>query len=63
MPSSREIINDLRAQARALDGRHVAGSMMDGVCRSLRRGADELDRLLVELDMLRDYAEIPDSSK
>lgn len=63
MASTREIINDLRAQARALDGRHMSGSMMDGVCRSLRRGADELDRLLAELDMLRAYAEIPSGSK
>lgn len=58
MASSRDIINDLRAQARALDGRHVSGTMMDGVCRSLRRGADELDRLLDELHMWRANAEI-----
>ncbi len=58
MASSREIITDLRLQARALDGRHVQGSMMDGVCRSLRRGADEIDRLLGELHMLRAFAEI-----
>lgn len=60
MATTREIINDLRAQARALDGRHVSGSMMDGVCRSLRRGADEIDRLLGELQMLRAYVEIPE---
>lgn len=60
MATSREIINDLRAQARALDGRHVQGSMMHGVCRSLRRAADEIDRLLAELDMLRAFAEIPE---
>ncbi|WP_353429487.1 hypothetical protein [Paracoccus denitrificans] len=59
MASTRQIITDLRAQARALDGRHLSGSMMDGVCRSLRRGADELDRLLGELAMLRAFAEIP----
>lgn len=58
MATTREVINDLRAQARALDGRHLSGSMMHGVCRSLRRGADELDRLLGELDMLRAWAEI-----
>lgn len=58
MASSREIITDLRAQARALDGRHLQGSMMHGVCRSLRRGADELERLLDELHMLRVFAEI-----
>ncbi len=58
MASSREIITDLRAQARALDGRHLQGSMMHGVCRSLRRGADEIDRLLDELHMLRAWAEI-----
>ncbi len=61
MATSGEIINDLRAQARALDGRHVQGSMMHGVCRSLRRGADEIDRLLGELNMLRAYAEIPEA--
>ncbi|WP_304616964.1 hypothetical protein [Paracoccus sp. (in: a-proteobacteria)] len=59
MTSSREIINDMRAQAAALDGRHVSGSMMDGVCRSLRRGADEIERLLDDLVWLRGYAEIP----
>lgn len=57
-PSSRQIINDLRAQARALDGRHLSGTMMDGVCRSLRRGADELERLLDDLTYLRGYAEL-----
>lgn len=61
MTTSREIINDMRAQARALDGRHITGSMMHGVCRSLRRGADEIDRLLGELDMLRAFAEIPEA--
>ena len=59
MATTGEIINDLRAQANALDGRHVQGSMMHGVCRSLRRGADEIDRLLSELNLLRAYAEIP----
>ena len=60
MATSREIINDLRAQARALDGRHVQDSMMHGVCRSLGRAADEIDRLRAELDMLRAFAEIPE---
>lgn len=60
MATSQQIITDLRAQARALDGRHLSGTMMDGVCRSLRRGADEIDRLLGELHMLRAYAEIPE---
>lgn len=59
MASSREIINDMRAQAAALDGCHVSGSMMDGVCRSLRRGADEIERLLDDLVWLRGYADIP----
>ncbi len=59
MASSREIVNDLRAQARSLDGRHVRGAMLDGICRSLRRGADEIDRLLAEIHMLRAWAEIP----
>lgn len=59
MASTRQIITDLRVQAGALDGRHVAGSMMDGVCRSLRRGADELERLVDELHLLRAFAEIP----
>lgn len=59
MATPREIITDLRAQARALDGRHLSGTMMDGVCRSLRRGADEIDRLLCELHLLRAFAEIP----
>ncbi|WP_313350526.1 hypothetical protein [Paracoccus sp. (in: a-proteobacteria)] len=59
MASTREIINDLRAQARALDCCPVSGTMMHGVCRSLRRGADELDRLLGELVMLQAFAEIP----
>lgn len=60
MPSARQIINDLRAQARALDGCHVSGSMMDGVCHSLQRGADELERMSDELHMLRAWAEIPE---
>lgn len=60
MASTRQIITDLRAQAYALDGRHLSGTMMCGVCRSLRRGADELERLLDELHLLRAYAEIPE---
>lgn len=57
MASAREIVNDLRAQARALDGRHLQGSMMGGVCRSLHRGADEIERLEAELTWLRGFAE------
>lgn len=57
MAGSREVINDLRAQAAALDGRHLSGSMMDGVARSLRRGAGEIERLLDELTWLRGFAE------
>jgi hypothetical protein len=60
MASTREIINDLRAQARALDGRHLQGTMMDGVARALRRGADELDRLEDELFYHRAAAEYPE---
>lgn len=63
MARTRQIITDLRAQARALEGRHVSGSMMDGVCRSLRRGADELERLADELYLLRAYAEIPQEDR
>lgn len=58
-PSTREIINDLRAQARGLDGRHLGGVMQDHVARSLRRGADELERLLDELFYHRAGAELP----
>lgn len=57
MVTTRQIINDLRAQARALDGRHLQGSMMDGVARSLRHGADELERLDAELFYFRADAE------
>ncbi len=57
MASTRQIINDLRAQANALDGRHLSGTMMDGVARSLRRGADELERLDDELFYHRAAAE------
>lgn len=63
MASARQIANDLRAQACALDGRHVSGSVMDGVCRTLRRGADEIDRLLGELHLLRAFAEIPEDAE
>lgn len=59
MASSQQIITDLRAHACALDGCHAQGSMMHSTCRSLRRGADEIDRLLGELDMLRAFAQIP----
>lgn len=63
MATSQQIITDLRAQARALDGHHISGTMMDSVCRSLRRGANEIDRLLAELHMLRAYAEIPEDAE
>lgn len=59
MVGSHQIINDLRSHARALDGHHIQGSMMTSTCRSLRRGADEIERLLDELAYLRAYAEIP----
>lgn len=49
MATTRQIINDLRAQARALEGRHLSGTMMCPVVRSLHRGADELERLDDEL--------------
>jgi len=57
MASACEIVNDLRAQARALDGRHLQGTMTDGLCRSLRRGADEIERMQAELVWLRGFAE------
>ncbi|MDQ7775173.1 MAG: hypothetical protein Q4615_04285 [Paracoccus aminovorans] len=63
MASSQQIISDLRAHARALDGCHLSGTMMHSVCRSLRRGADEIDRLLGELAWLRAWAEIPEEPK
>lgn len=45
----RQIITDLRAQARP-GWQALAGSMMDGLlCRSLRCGADEIERLLDEM--------------
>lgn len=57
MTHPRQIVTDLRAQARALDGLHLAGSLGDGLCRSLRRGADEIERLLDEMVWLRGFAE------
>ena len=57
MASPLEIANDLLAQAATLDGRHVQGSMMHGVCRSLRRGAAEIERLEAELIYYRSFAE------
>lgn len=59
MATTRQIINDMRAQACALDGRHLSGMMTDGVVRSLRRGADEIERLEAELFYHRAAAEIP----
>ncbi|MAU46240.1 MAG: hypothetical protein GOVbin2371_30 [Prokaryotic dsDNA virus sp.] len=60
MASTRQIINDLRAQARALDGRHLQGTMMDGVARSLRRGADELERIDGDLFYYRAAEALPE---
>lgn len=59
MASTRQIINDLRAQANACEGRHLQGEMLTPHVRSMRRAADELERLLDELHLLRAYAEIP----
>ncbi len=41
-----QVANDLRAQARALEGRHLAGTMMDGTARSMVRGAATIEHLL-----------------
>lgn len=57
MASSREIVNDLRAQARAIERSHLEFMMVDGLARSLLRGADEIERLLDELTYLRGFAE------
>ncbi len=57
MASTRGIIMDLRAQARALDGRHLQGTPLNGHAFSMRRAADELERLLDELAYLRAFAE------
>ncbi|UXU74350.1 MULTISPECIES: hypothetical protein [unclassified Paracoccus (in: a-proteobacteria)] len=58
MTGARDIINELRAQARALEERSADDAAMPALCRSLRRGADEIDRLLAELAMLRAFVEI-----
>lgn len=50
MISTRHIINDLRARARMSSG---------STAHSMQRGADELERLLDEVQLLRAYAEIP----
>ena len=57
MASTRQIIMDLRAKARAVDGRHLAGTSLNGHAYSMRRAADELERLLDELVYLRGFAE------
>lgn len=57
MASTRQIIMDLRAQARAVDGRHLQGTPLKGHAFSMRRAADELERLLDELVYLRGFAE------
>lgn len=59
MAMSREIINDLRGQARTLRCFGFDPVLREGLMWSLHRGADEIDRLLSELDLLRAYAEIP----
>lgn len=58
MASTRQIIMDLRAQANAVDGRHLAGTPLHGHAYSMRRAADELERLLDELVYLRGFAEL-----
>lgn len=57
MASTRQIIMDLRAQANAVDGRHLQGGPLDGCAFSMRRAANELERLLDEMVYLRDFAE------
>ncbi|KGJ18712.1 hypothetical protein [Paracoccus sanguinis] len=57
MASSAQIAHDLRMQANALEGRHLQGTMLTGLCRSLRRGADEIERLEAELTWLRGFAD------
>lgn len=57
MASTRGIIMDLRAQANAVDGRHLQGTPLNGHGFSMRRAADELERLLDELAYLRGFAE------
>lgn len=57
MASTRQIIMDLRAQALAVDGRHFSGTPLDGHAYSMRRAADEMERLLDELAYLRAFAE------
>lgn len=59
MASTRQIINDLRAQANAVDGRRLRGETLQPFVRSMCRAADELERLLDELHLLRAFAEIP----
>lgn len=57
MASTRQIIMDLRAQALAVDGRHLQGTPLDGHAYSMRRAADEMERLLDEMIYLRGFAE------
>ena len=57
MATTRGIIMDLRAQAHAVDGRHLQGTPLNGHAFSMRRAADELERLLDELVYLRAFAE------
>ncbi len=60
MATSREIINDLRAQARTLRCFGFDPVLRETLMWTMHRGADEIDRLLVELDMLRAFAQIPE---
>lgn len=63
MSNSRDIINDLRAQARTLRCVSIDPVVRESVAWSMHRGAEEIDRLQGELHMLRAYAEIPPVSK
>ena len=63
MSPSREVINDLRAQARTLRCFGFDPVLRETLVRTLHRGADEIDRILGELDILRAYAEIPAEPK
>ena len=62
MATSRDIINELRAQARTLRCFGYDPVVRESLMRSLHRGADEIDRLQGELDLLRAFAEIPEDT-
>ncbi len=55
--TTRGIIIDLRRGAEAME---ATGIRDIPVVRTMRRGADELERLLDEIHMLRAWAEIPE---